>query len=63
VVARAYGASGSGATAAQAIDLLERAAAEGCDPSRAAADPDLVAIRRLARFQRLVDRGPHPKQR
>ena len=54
VVARAYGALGSDATAAQALDLLERAVAEGADLSRAAEDPDLAAIRRLPRFRRLV---------
>jgi serine/threonine protein kinase/Tfp pilus assembly protein PilF len=56
VVARAYGALGSSATSTQALDLLERAVAEGFDPSRAAADPDLAAIRRLARFEHLLDR-------
>ena len=56
VVARAYGALGSDATAAQALDLLERRLAEGADRSRAAEDPDLAAIRRLPRFRRLV--GP-----
>ncbi len=51
VVARAHGSLGSAATAAQALDLLERAIAEGCDPSRASVDPDLAAIRQLARFR------------
>jgi serine/threonine protein kinase/Tfp pilus assembly protein PilF len=60
VVARAYGAIGSDATAAQALDLLERAVAEGADASRAAEDPDLAAIRRLPRFRRLVDRAAPP---
>jgi eukaryotic-like serine/threonine-protein kinase len=57
VVARAYGALGSAPTAAQALDLLERAVREGAEPSRAAEDPDLAAIRPLPRFQRLVERG------
>ena len=60
VVARAYGALGSDATAAQALDLLERAVAEGADPSRADDDPDLAAIRRLPRFRRLVERRAGP---
>ena len=58
VVARAFGALGSDATAAQALDLLERAVAEGADLARAAEDPDLAAIRRLPRFRRLVGPGP-----
>jgi serine/threonine protein kinase/Tfp pilus assembly protein PilF len=60
VVARAYEARNSGASAAQALDLLERAVAEGADPSRATEDPDLAAIRRLSRFRRLVGRDPSP---
>jgi serine/threonine protein kinase/Tfp pilus assembly protein PilF len=60
VVARAYGALGSNATAAQALELLERAVAEGADPARAAEDPDLAAIRRLPRFRRLVEGSPRP---
>jgi Tfp pilus assembly protein PilF len=60
VVARAYGALGSAATAAQALDLLERAVAEGADPSQAVDDPDLAAIRRMPRFRRLVDGDRRP---
>jgi eukaryotic-like serine/threonine-protein kinase len=61
VIARAYGSSGTAATAGQALDLLERALAEGADPARAAEDPDLAAIRRLPRFARLCGRGQTPE--
>jgi tetratricopeptide (TPR) repeat protein len=61
VVARAYAALGSEATAAQALDLLERATAEGADPARAAADPDLAAIRPHPRFRRLVGSRASPE--
>jgi hypothetical protein len=54
VVARAYGASGSTATAGQALDLVERAIAAGTDPACAARDPDLAAIRKLPRFEHLI---------
>src|SRR5262249_21010294 len=60
VVSRAYGALGSDGAASQALDLLERAVAEGADSSRAAEDPDLAAIRRQPRFRRLVDRAARP---
>ena len=54
VVARAFDKAGTAATSGQALDLLERALAEGADPAKAADDPDLAAIRRLPRFQRLI---------
>jgi hypothetical protein len=54
VVARAFEKAGTTAISAQALDLLEHALAAGADPAKAAADPDLAAIRRLARFQRLI---------
>jgi hypothetical protein len=57
VVARAFDAMGTTALAGQALDLLERALAEGFDPGHAVGDPDLASIRRLPRFQRLVSRG------
>jgi serine/threonine protein kinase/Tfp pilus assembly protein PilF len=58
VVARAFDAAGRGALAGQALDLLERALAAGADPARAAADPDLAALRRHPRFRRLIGTGP-----
>lgn len=57
VVARAHAADGSEATARQALDLLERAVAEGADPARAADDPDLASIRSDPRFARLAGRS------
>src|SRR5205823_3402672 len=60
VVARAFDKIGTTAIAGQALDLLERALAEGADPARAAADPDLAPIRRLPRFRRLVGQGRGP---
>ena len=56
VIARAYGSFGTAATAGQALDLLERALAEGADPAKAAEDPDLAPIRPLPRFSRLSGR-------
>ncbi len=57
VVARAHAADHSRATARQALDLLERAVAEGANPARAAADPDLASIRLHPRFARLAGRS------
>ncbi len=57
VAARAYAVFGTIATADQSLDLLDRALAEGADLSRAAQDPDLVAIRRQPRFLNLVGRS------
>ncbi|MHB1559195.1 MAG: tetratricopeptide repeat protein, partial [Isosphaeraceae bacterium] len=57
VVARAFAADGSEATARQALDLLERAVAEGADSTRAADDPDLASIRLHPRFAGLVGRS------
>jgi len=54
VVARAFDKTGTHANSSQGLDLLERALAAGADPAKAAEDPDLVAIRRLPRFQRLL---------
>jgi serine/threonine protein kinase/predicted Zn-dependent protease len=60
VLARAHDRIGTAATAGQALDLLERALAEGADPAKAAEDPDLASIRRLPRFRRLAGRNPAP---
>ncbi len=57
VATRAFDRIGTTAVAGQALDFLERALAEGADPARAAADPDLAGIRRLPRFRRLVGQG------
>ncbi len=57
VAARAFGTFTTTATANQSLDLLERALAEGAERSWAAQDPDLVAIRRLPRFRKLVGQG------
>jgi tetratricopeptide (TPR) repeat protein len=54
VVARAFDAIGTNANSSQALDLLERALAQGADPVEAAKDPDLIALRRFPRFQRLI---------
>jgi tetratricopeptide (TPR) repeat protein len=54
VVGRAFDKAGTTAISNQGLDLLERALAEGADPAKAAEDPDLGAIRRLPRFQRLI---------
>jgi eukaryotic-like serine/threonine-protein kinase len=54
VMARAFDKVGTAAISNQGLDLLERALAEGADPAKAAEDPDLVAIRRHPRFQRLI---------
>ncbi len=60
VVARAHAADRSSSTASQALELLERAIAEGADPTRAVDDPDLAAIRRHPRFIRLTGRAGTP---
>ena len=57
VVARASDARGKAELAGQALDLLERAPAEGADPAKAVVDPDLAGIRRLPRSHRLIGRG------
>jgi eukaryotic-like serine/threonine-protein kinase len=57
VVARAFDKSGTSSISGQALDLLERALAAGADPTKADADPDLAAIRRLPRFQKLVSKA------
>lgn len=57
VVALAHAADHSAATARQALDLLDRAVAEGADLTRAADDPDLASIRLHPRFTRLVGRS------
>ena len=54
VVALAFDKAGTTANAGQALDLLERALAAGADPATAVRDPDLAAIRRLPRFERLI---------
>jgi eukaryotic-like serine/threonine-protein kinase len=54
VAARAFDKAGTTAISDQGLELLKRALAEGADPAKAAADPDLVAIRRLPRFQCLI---------
>ncbi len=60
VIARAYGSFGTAATAAQSLDLLKRALAEGADPAKAQEDPDLAPIRRLPRFAPLTARKQAP---
>ncbi len=57
VVARAHAADRSEATARQALDMLERAVAQGADPARAADDPDLASIRLHPRFAGLAGRS------
>jgi eukaryotic-like serine/threonine-protein kinase len=54
VVALACEKTNDSANSRQALDLLDRALAEGADPANAAVDPDLAAIRRLPRFERLI---------
>jgi eukaryotic-like serine/threonine-protein kinase len=54
VVALAFEKTRDGANSRQALELLDRALAEGADPANAAVDPDLATIRRLPRFERLV---------
>jgi serine/threonine protein kinase/tetratricopeptide (TPR) repeat protein len=44
----------------QALDLLQRALIRGVPPTRAAADPDLTAIRRDPRFRTIVARSTEP---
>ena len=56
VVARAFEKACTTAISGQALDLFERALDAGADPEIAAIDPDLAAIRRLPRFQRLMSR-------
>jgi eukaryotic-like serine/threonine-protein kinase len=55
VVALALEKGGTSAHSGQALDLLSRALAEGADAAKAAADPDLAAIRGLPRFEQLMN--------
>ena len=41
----------------QALDLLQRAIAQGVDPQKATTDPDLAAIRKHARFEGVLKAG------
>jgi serine/threonine protein kinase/tetratricopeptide (TPR) repeat protein len=60
VVALAFKRTGTSANSGQALDLLERALAEGADAAKAAVDPDLAAIRCIPRFERLMTEGRGP---
>jgi tetratricopeptide (TPR) repeat protein len=61
VAAIAAQASPSPRAVDQAIDLLRRAVERGATPARAAADPDLAAVRGDPRFQALIGRAASPQ--